>query len=90
MVGDGMAQDHQVFDAVVTGVATVGARVDINGEEGFVDQVKHPSWWSEEVEPPKVGDHLRVVVLDASRTPPRLSALSRDIENARRLRRGDE
>ncbi|MER6011145.1 S1 RNA-binding domain-containing protein [Streptomyces bluensis] len=83
-----MVQDHQEFEGVVTAVATVGARVEINGEEGFVDQVKHPSWWSEEAEPPKVGDRLHVVVLDASRTPPRLSALSCDIENARQFRRG--
>jgi hypothetical protein len=48
--------------------------------------VRHPSWWDGNVPPPKVGDELRVVVLDADRDPPRLSALRRDIDIARRLR----
>lgn len=58
---------------------------EVVGREGFVDQAKHPSWWTDAA-PPQVGDWLHVVVLDASRTPPRLSALTSDIEIARRLR----
>ncbi|MFB7369686.1 hypothetical protein ACFC0D_07605 [Streptomyces sp. NPDC056222] len=84
-----MVKDHEEFDVVVLGVATVGSRVRIEGtqgEEGFIDQAKHPSWWSEEAPPPAAGDRLHVVVLDSSRTPPRLSALEKDIEIGRRLR----
>ncbi|MFI8105445.1 hypothetical protein [Streptomyces sp. NPDC086023] len=38
--------------------------------------------------PPQEGDRLHVCVLDATREPyPRFSALQRDIDTARRLRR---
>jgi hypothetical protein len=79
-------RNHQELDVVVMGVAPVGSRVEVDGETGFVDQVKHPSWWDESIAPPQVGDRLHVVVLDASREPPRFSALERDIEIARKLR----
>ncbi|MFE5832566.1 hypothetical protein ACFQ67_32560 [Streptomyces sp. NPDC056488] len=78
--------DHQEVDVTVTAVARVGSWADADGVTGFVDQAKHPSWWSADVPPPRVGDRLRAVVLDASRTPPRLSALEGDIEIARVLR----
>ncbi|MDQ1009872.1 hypothetical protein QFZ82_004357 [Streptomyces sp. V4I23] len=78
--------NHQEVDVVVTAVASVGSQVDAAGVVGFIDQVKHSSWWSADVAPPQVGDHLRAVVLDDSRTPPRLSALERDIEIAQVLR----
>ncbi|MEU9862989.1 hypothetical protein AB0D99_19175 [Streptomyces sp. NPDC047971] len=87
--GDEMVRDHEEFDVVIVGVARVGSRVRIEGpegEEGFIDQAKHPSWWSREASPPAAGDRLHVVVLDASRTPPRLSALEDDIAIGRRLR----
>lgn len=90
--------DHQELDATVRAVAPVGCLVlidgqdereddgqEVDGREGFVDQAKHPSWWTDAA-PPQVGDRLRVVVLDASRTPPRLSALASDIQIARTLR----
>ncbi|MGY5134874.1 hypothetical protein ACWGJW_21135 [Streptomyces nigrescens] len=67
-----MISNEREFDAVVTGVSMVGVMVEIDGEKGFIDQTKHPSWWSSDVEPPQVGDLLHVVVLDDSRTPPRL------------------
>ncbi|MGW6980770.1 hypothetical protein ACWGE1_15185 [Streptomyces sp. NPDC054932] len=78
--------NHQEIDVVVTAVAPFGSRVDADGVTGFVDQAKHPSWWSPDVPPPQVGDHLHAVVLDDSRTPPRLSALTTDIDIARVLR----
>ncbi|MEW2635554.1 hypothetical protein AB0903_28945 [Streptomyces sp. NPDC048389] len=53
---------------------------------GFIDQVKHPSWWDDSVTAPQIGDEIHVVVLDADREPPRFSALGRDIDVARRLR----
>ncbi|MFC4499890.1 MULTISPECIES: hypothetical protein [Streptomyces] len=75
---------------IVVAVAPVGAKVDADeGGTGFIDQVKHPSWWDEGTSPPQVGDRLHVVVLDASRVPPRFSALQQDIGIARRLRDGD-
>ncbi|MCX4787613.1 MULTISPECIES: hypothetical protein [unclassified Streptomyces] len=77
---------HQELDVTVVAVAPVGAEVDVDGEIGFIDQVKHPSWWDESTAPPQAGDRLHVVVLDASREPPRFSALQRDIDIARRLR----
>ncbi|MCX4819182.1 hypothetical protein OG883_04540 [Streptomyces sp. NBC_01142] len=83
---------HQELDAAITAVARVGVLVEFDDGAGgargtgFVDQAKHPSWWSEEEPAPQVGDRLHVVVLDASRTPPRLSALRSDLEVARRLR----
>ncbi|WP_405897447.1 hypothetical protein OG242_07805 [Streptomyces sp. NBC_00727] len=80
-------RDHQELDVTVTGVASVGSRVDVDGGgTGFIDQVKHPSWWDEDAAPPRPGDRLRVVVLDASRDEPRFSALRKDIDIARRLR----
>ncbi|WP_330304942.1 MULTISPECIES: hypothetical protein [unclassified Streptomyces] len=84
-----MISNEQEFDAVVTGVSMVGVMVEIDGAKGFIDQTKHPSWWSPDVESPQVGDVLHVVVLDDSRTPPRLSALEVDIKIARRVR-GEE
>jgi hypothetical protein len=79
-------RDHQELDVTVVAVAPVGTRVDADGGTGFVDRVKHPSWWEESIAPPQVGDRLHIVVLDASREPPRFSALQRDIDIARRLR----
>ncbi|MFB7512905.1 hypothetical protein [Streptomyces sp. NPDC056144] len=38
--------NHQEIDVVVTAVAAVGSRVDAAGVTGFIDQAKHPSWWS--------------------------------------------
>ncbi|MEV6836448.1 hypothetical protein AB0N17_18350 [Streptomyces sp. NPDC051133] len=70
----------------VVAVASVGAAVETDGETGFIDQAKHPSWWDQNIAPPRVGDELHAVVLDAGREPPRLSALPRDIAIARRLR----
>ncbi|BFO15819.1 hypothetical protein SHKM778_22070 [Streptomyces sp. KM77-8] len=79
--------EHQEFDVTVTVVAPVGSRVAIDGGGiGFIDQAMHPSWWDESVAPPQVGDRLHVVVLDPDREPPRLSALQRDMDIARRLR----
>ncbi|MFF4435620.1 hypothetical protein [Streptomyces sp. NPDC001621] len=79
-------QNHQELDVTVVAVASVGAKVDADGETGFIDQVKHPSWWDNGIPQPQAGDRLHAVVLDASRQPPRLSALQRDIDIARRLR----
>ncbi|MYQ38416.1 hypothetical protein GTW61_09235 [Streptomyces sp. SID4921] len=78
--------NDQEADVVVTAVASVGSSVEVAGVDvaGFIDQVKHPSWWSAEVPRPRVGDQLHVVVLDDSRDPVRLSALRSDIESARR------
>ncbi|MGY1528341.1 hypothetical protein ACW69C_32015 [Streptomyces sp. MN3] len=77
---------HQEFDVTVTAVASVGSIVAIDGSGiGFIDQVKHPSWWDVNVAPPQVGDRLHVVVLDPDREPPRLSALQKDMDIARRL-----
>ncbi|MET9959568.1 hypothetical protein ABZ128_10895 [Streptomyces sp. NPDC006326] len=74
----------------VVAVAPVGAKVEVDGQEdvfGFIDQVKHPSWWDASVAPPRAGDKLHVCVLDPTREPyPRLSALQDDIDIARRLR----
>ncbi|MFB7179732.1 hypothetical protein ACFCYI_18770 [Streptomyces sp. NPDC056257] len=78
--------NHQEIDVTVTAVAPVGSQVDAAGITGFIDQVKHPSWWSPDAPLPQVGDHLHAVVLDDSRTPPRLSALQKDIDIARMLR----
>ncbi|MFE5481328.1 hypothetical protein [Streptomyces sp. NPDC056527] len=87
-----MVRIHEEFDVVIKAVTMVGSFVTMetaDGGEGFIDQVKHPSWWSEEVPPPAAGDRLHVVVLDPSRTPPRLSALEKDIEIGRRFRSDD-
>ncbi|MFI5866312.1 hypothetical protein [Streptomyces sp. NPDC051546] len=85
-----MFRDHQELDVTVVAVAPVGAKVEVDGSDGtfgFIDQVKHPSWWDENVAPPHAGEKLHVCVLDATREPfPRLSALQNDIDIARRLR----
>lgn len=84
-----MLADHQDYEVVVTAVAPVGAAVHVDAPEGlvdgFIDQAKHPSWWSDTPRP-AVGDRMRAVVLDASRTPTRFSALPSDIRLARSLR----
>ncbi|MEV7562422.1 hypothetical protein [Streptomyces sp. NPDC089795] len=77
--------DHQEVDVVVTAVAPYGSQVGADDVTRFVDQAKHPSWWSSDVPPPQVGDRLHTVVLDDSRTPPRLSALTTDVDIARVL-----
>ncbi|MFE6699811.1 hypothetical protein [Streptomyces sp. NPDC057718] len=79
-------KNHQEVHVVITAVASVGSWVNADGSKGFIDQVKHPSWWSEDVQPPQVGDRLHTVVLDDTRDPPRLSALKIDIDIARELR----
>ncbi len=78
--------NHQELDVTVTAVAPFGSQVDAGGTTGFIDQAKHPSWWSADVAPPQVGDRLHAVVLDDSRQPPRLSALRTDVDIARKLR----
>ncbi|MFJ7946251.1 S1 RNA-binding domain-containing protein [Streptomyces sp. NPDC096354] len=80
-----MVRNHQELDVEVTNVSLVGAMVKVDGMTGFIDQRKYPDWHSE-VNPPKVGDRIHVVVLDDSREPPRLSALDTDIRIARALR----
>ncbi|MYV61392.1 hypothetical protein GTW37_19980 [Streptomyces sp. SID4931] len=79
-------KDNQEVHVVITAVASVGSRVCADGITGFIDQAKHPSWWSEDVQPPQVGDLLHAVVLDETRDPPRLSALQIDSDIARALR----
>ncbi|MEU1409837.1 hypothetical protein ABZ471_47980 [Streptomyces sp. NPDC005728] len=79
-------RNHQELDVLVVAVAPVGAQVESDGTQGFIDQVKHASWWDESIAPPQIGDELHVVVLNADREPPRFSALQRDIDVARRLR----
>ncbi|MCX4625353.1 hypothetical protein [Streptomyces sp. NBC_01443] len=83
-------RDHQELDVTVVAVAPVGAKVLVDGYEGvfgFIDQVKHPSWWDAGLAQPHAGDKLHVCVLDCTREPyPRFSALQDDIDIARRLR----
>lgn len=82
---DAMLADHQEYDVVVTAVAPAGSAVRADGHDGFIDQTKHPSWWSDTPRA-AAGDRMRAVVLDATRTPPRFSALPSDIRTARSLR----
>lgn len=79
-------KDNQEVHVVITAIASVGSWVNADGTTGFIDQVKHPSWWSEDVQPPQVGERLHTVVLDDTRDPPRLNALQSDIDIARVLR----
>ncbi|MFI5671091.1 hypothetical protein [Streptomyces sp. NPDC051704] len=82
--------DHQELDVTVVAVAPVGSKVEVDGHEGvygFIDLVKHPSWWATDMAQPGAGDKLHVCVLDPTREPyPRFSALQDDIDIARRLR----
>ncbi|MFF7642386.1 hypothetical protein [Streptomyces canus] len=80
-----MIGNHDELDVTVMLVSPVGLMVEADGFKGFVDLRKHQFWWSG-VDSPQIGDRLHVVVLDDSRTPPRLSALQDDIEIARRIR----
>ncbi|MEV5008968.1 SMI1/KNR4 family protein [Streptomyces sp. NPDC093064] len=80
-----MLADHQEHDVVVTAVAPVGIAVRADRHDGFIDQTKHPSWRSDTPRA-AVGDRMRAVVLDATRTPPRFSALPGDLQTARSLR----
>ncbi|WP_406461130.1 SMI1/KNR4 family protein [Streptomyces sp. NBC_00111] len=80
-----MLADHQECDVVVTAVAPAGTAVHADGHDGFIDRTKHPSWWSDTPRA-AVGDVMRAVVLDGTRTPTRFSALPSDIRTARGLR----
>ncbi|WP_230211105.1 SMI1/KNR4 family protein [Streptomyces kaniharaensis] len=80
-----MLADHHEYDVVVTAVAPAGTAVHVDGADGFIDRTKHPSWWSDTPRA-AVGDRIRAVVLDATRTPTRFSALASDIRTARSLR----
>ncbi|MFJ4839021.1 hypothetical protein [Streptomyces sp. NPDC088746] len=53
--------NDQEAEVTVTAVAPAGSAVEVAGMAvpGFIDQAKHPSWWSEEVPPPRIGDQLR-------------------------------
>ncbi|MGW8487304.1 hypothetical protein [Streptomyces sp. NPDC055886] len=80
-------KNEEEVDVVITRVSRVGSQAcDADGITGFIDQVKHPSWWSQDAAPPQVGDRLHAVVLDDTRNPLRLSALHSDIDIARALR----
>ncbi|MGW2835691.1 hypothetical protein [Streptomyces sp. NPDC001286] len=83
-----MIRNNDEVEVTISLISPVGVMVDIGGTEGFIDLRKHPSWWGE-ASPPQIGDRLHAVVLDDSRTPPRLSALQGDIEIARRVRTED-
>ncbi|MFE4369773.1 SMI1/KNR4 family protein [Streptomyces sp. NPDC056835] len=83
-----MLADHQEFHVVVTAVAPTGTAVSADGHDGFIDRTKHRSWWSD-TPSAAVGDRMCAVVLDATRTPPRFSALPSDIRMARSLRHTD-
>ncbi|MFJ6610787.1 hypothetical protein ACIQPT_10950 [Streptomyces sp. NPDC091289] len=83
--------NEEEVDVVITLVSRVGSQAcGADGATGFIDQVKHPSWWSSDAASPQVGDRLHTVVLDDTRTPPRLSALQSDINIARVLREREE
>ncbi|MFF3095964.1 hypothetical protein [Streptomyces cyaneofuscatus] len=77
---------HQETAVTITAVSPYVSEADANGTLAFIDLAKHPSWWSPDIPAPQVGDRLHTVVLDATRTQPRLSALQKDIEIARVLR----
>lgn len=79
--------DHEEYDARVEQVVPWGVVVDLGDGRGtaLVDNTKVPAWRADEPMP-EVGGALHVVVLDADRSPPRVSALPVDWEIARRLR----
>ncbi|MFK0238663.1 hypothetical protein [Streptomyces vinaceus] len=83
-------RQHEELDVTIVAVAPFGSKVAVDGYGdvfGFIDQVKHPSWWDEGAAPPRTGDTLHLCVLDPTREPyPRFSALRDDIGIARRLR----
>lgn len=78
---------HQEYKARITQVHHYGYAVEVLGlgREGFIDQAKHPSWHTGEGVP-AAGSVLDVIVLDLTRSPPRLSALHEDFDKGRRLR----
>lgn len=80
-----MLEEEQEYVALVTELLPYGVEVEVDGVVGFIDQAKLPAWWSGGA-PSTRGEQLRVVVLDSSRTPPRLSALDEDVRIARERR----
>ena len=81
-----MLIDHQEVEARVSEIKPWGVIVAVEGEDdAFIDNTKLPGWRAAG-ELPEVGTSLAVVVLDASRTPVRVSALQEDILTARALR----
>jgi hypothetical protein len=81
-----MLTDHQEVEIRVVEIEPWGLVVAVEGEgEAFIDNTKVPSWRAASLLP-EVGAMLAAVVLDASRSPVRLSALREDILIARSLR----
>jgi predicted RNA-binding protein (virulence factor B family) len=77
--------DQEVAVTVTAVLAWGVAVVTQDGERGFIDSLKIPAE-SDEVGFPEVGDSLRAVVLDDSRTPFRGSLLREDFSLARQAR----
>ncbi len=86
-MGDGMVRVDEELEVVVSATTAWGVKVTTrNGVEGFIDNLKIPSWLARE-ELPVSGTSLLVVVLDDVRSPFRGSLLDEDIELARNARR---
>lgn len=86
-MGDRSVQVDEELDVVVLAATDWGVKVVTrDGVEGFVDNLKIPTWIARE-ELPSEGDSFRVVVTDDLRQPFRASMLDGDMQLARRARR---
>ncbi|MEW2523551.1 hypothetical protein [Streptomyces sp. NPDC047071] len=86
-MGDGMVRVDEELEVVVYATTSWGVKVATrDGVEGFIDNLKIPSWLARG-EVPGSGTSLLVVVLDDARKPFRGSLLDEDIELARNARR---
>ena len=84
-----MLIDHQEVEVRVAEIKPWGVIVAVEDEDdAFIDNTKLPGWRAGG-ELPEVGNTLAVVVLDASRSPVRVSALQEDILTARALRNAE-
>lgn len=81
-MGDGMVRVDEELEVVVSATTAWGVNVTTrDGVEGFIDNLKIPSWLARE-ELPVSGTTLLVVVLDDVRNPFRGSLLDEDIQLA--------
>lgn len=86
-MGDGLVRVDEELEVVVSVTTAWGVKVTTrDGVEGFIDNLKIPSWLARG-ELPASGTSLLVVVLDDVRSPFRGSLLDEDIELAHNARR---
>ncbi|WP_157777525.1 S1 domain-containing protein [Nocardia terpenica] len=76
--------NNMELDAGIVDISPSGCYLELgNGDAGFIENIRNQQW-VDGADSSKVGDTLRVVVVDAVKYPVRVSSLALDIDSARR------